>query len=254
MSSQQEIFESLLGELQREIRLEPRARNKDHENLTLQHFLEHGRKTEDHDLWRECHMLEEMVAIANRRFLALNPQKKRELELKEILENKETTASSIEFRLLYEYEQDIDSCGRSQQEIDGTTTRYPSISRVELETLAAENYLFTTWGITKKQATTKPNRPDITAGSKRQNANPVLSWEEFAEELKKDFHSDTTIRKAAQRTIDDYHGKQQDPWPMGGCAAEYQIVDPKTKRNREHPTPASCKYQRISQDKTLNAR
>ena len=199
-------------------------------------------------------MLAEMLAILNRRFLALNPHKRREAELKEILTSATAPLGSDHFEMLYKYEQEIDLDGRTEQEIDGTTTRYPNIGRPELEILAAENYLYATWGIARKQATRQASQQEANDKSKSQNTNPLLSWKEFKGELKESFHSDTAISKAAQRSIEDYHGKQEDPWPMGGCASEYQIVDPEIRKNKDRPTPSSCKYQKISQDKIPNAK
>ena len=250
----EQLFESLQSELQREIDMEPNDRNKKYKEFTLQHFLEHGRKTEEHDLWRECHMLAEMASILKRRFLAHNPHKRREAELKEILTGTTEPLSSDHFKRLYDYEQGVDLDGRSQQEMDGSKIQYPSIDRLELEILAAENYLYETWKITRKQIITKTSRPGLIEENKKQNTNPIMNWRELSKELKKAFHSDAAIRKAVKRSIDVYHGKQDTPWPMSGCASEHQIVATEIKRNKEHPTPASCKYQRISQDKILNLR
>ena len=249
MTNPKESFESLQRALQEEKRLQPKARSNEYEEITLQRFQEHGRTTEDHDLWRECHMLEEMIAILDRRYLALNPHKKRQLEFKRL-----SRESASAFEIHIKYQQEVDDEGRADEEIDNSmTTRYPAIERRDLEIQAAENYLHATRAIARKQATPKTTQQEITVGNKSQNTNPKMSWKEFADELKKDFQSDTTIRNAVKRCISDNYGKQPDPWPIGGCASEYQIVDPKIKSNKEHPTPAVCKYQRISQDKKPNA-
>ena len=247
MTCPKEAFENLKRELQQETRLQPKDRSKEYERITLQHFLERGRRAEDHDLWRECHMIEEMIAILNRRYLALNPHKKRQLELKQL-------SRESAFETHVRYQQEVDDEGRSTEEIDNRmATMYPCVERRDLEIQAAENYLHATRAIARKQIMPKTNRQDTAVESEDPNANPKMSWKEFADELKKDFHSDTTIRNAVKRCISDNHGKQPDPWPIGGCASEYQIVDPKIKSNKDHPTPAFCKYQRISQDKQPNA-
>ena len=54
MTNPDNNFKVLQDELRKEARLEPKNRSKEYENLTLQYFLEYGRRTEDHDLWREC--------------------------------------------------------------------------------------------------------------------------------------------------------------------------------------------------------
>jgi len=248
MTNPKKTFENMQRALQKEKEWPLKDRIKEYEALTLQRFQEHGRTAEDHDLWRECHMLEEMIAILSRRYWALNPHKKRQLEFKRL--SKES-ASALE---IHEYQQEVDDEGRTDEEIDNSiTTRYPAIERRDLEIQAAENYLHATRVTTGKQKTPKTTQQDIAIENKSQNANPKMSWKEFAGELKKDFHSDTTIRNAVRRCISDNHGKQPEPWPIGGCASKYQIVDPKVKSNKDHPTPAVCKYQRISQDKKPNA-
>lgn len=249
MTNPKETFENLQRALQEENRLQPKDRSKEYEELTLQRFQDHGRTTEDHDLWRECHMLEEMIAILDRRYWALNPHKKRQLEFKRL-----SRESASAFHEIHEYQEEVDDKGRTDEEIDNSmTTRYPSIERRDLEIQAAENYLHATRAINQKQTAPNISIQEVTAKNKDLNANPKMSWKEFADELKKDFHSDTTIRKSVERCISDNHGKRPDPWPIGGCASDYQIVDPEIKSTKDHPTPAFCKYQRISQDKKPNA-
>lgn len=247
MTCPKEAFENLKRELQQETRLQPKDRSKEYEEITLQRFQEHGRRAEDHDLWRECHMIEEMIAILDRRDLALNPHKKRHLEFKQL-------SRESAFEIHVKYQQEVDDEGRTDEEIDNSmTTRYPAIERRDLEIQAAENFLHAKRAVARTQTTPKTPQQDVTVENKSLNTNPKMTWKEFADKLKKDFHSDTTIRNAVSRCISDNHGKRPDPWPIGGCASEYQIVDPKIKSNKDHPTPAFCKYQRISQDKQPNA-
>ena len=54
-----------------------------------------------------------------------------------------------------------------------------------------------------------------------------------------------TIRNAVNRSIDDGHKKVCLPWAIGGCASEYQIVNYQIKDKKLHPTPVTCKYQKI---------
>lgn len=247
MTNPKESFESLLRALHNEKGLQPKSRSKEHEELTLQYFLDHGRSTEDHVLWRECHMIEEMIAILNRKYWALNPHKKRQLQAEQL-------ARESAFEIGVKYQQEVNEDGRTDKETDNsTTTIYPDTERKDLEIQAAENYLYAIWGITRKQATRKTSQYETTDQGKSQNNNPVLSWEEFKKRLKKDFHTESAITKAAERCIKLHYGKQKDPWLMGQCATGYQIVTPEIRRGKECPTPAFCKYQEISQDKTLDA-
>jgi len=170
MTDPKETFERLQCELRQETKLQPKNRSKKYEELTLQHFLEHGRSTEDHDLWRECHMLEEMIAILNRRYLALNPHKRTELELKQI-------SSESTFDIFSKYQEEVDEEGRSDEEVDDNmATMHPDLKRSELEILAAENYLNKTWGTQRKRRanTTSPEqRVDEPKAGK--NPNPPVS-------------------------------------------------------------------------------
>ena len=165
MTDAKKEFELLQEEIRREVGLEPAVRSKEFEPITLKYFLEHGKRTEDHDLWRECFMHEEMLAILNRRFNALNPHKKGEAEYEPVnteVAKKEAKAAKAnskyimtdrEFQILYRYTQEIDKDGRTHEEIDKITlTKHPDINRLDLEVQAAENYITTKWGIARKQS------------------------------------------------------------------------------------------------------
>jgi len=80
------------------------------------------------------------------------------------------------------------------------------------------------------------------------NQNPILSWSELLKELETPNVSADTISKAVRRSISQEHKRVSTPWAIGGCASGYQIVDDQVKDNKEHPTPASCKYQKIAID------
>jgi hypothetical protein len=246
MTNQDKTFQALQDELRRECRLEPKDRNREYEHLTLDYFREQGKRTEDHDAWRECHMHEEMLAIMNRRFMALNPHKKREAEIMQLTTKPTKEWTEEQLNALYRYEQEIDDEGRSLKELEGKfTTRDPAISRQELEVQAAENYLEETWGIKRKQAASPPLQDKINEKAASKNPNPVLSYKELQNELRKAPHSYAAIKQAVDRAIKDGKELGEQPWPIGACAAEYEIIEAEPKKGKDHPTPAACKYQKI---------
>ena len=205
-------------------------------------------------------MHEEMLAILNRRFNALNPHKKGEAGYKSA--NKEVAKKAVEsanadskyimtdreFQILYRYTQEIDEDGRTQEEIDKTTiTKFPNLSRLDLEVQAAENYIATKWGIARKQSSEK-EAEESKSKERITNQNPVLNWSELLKELESPNVSADTIGKAVGRSISKGHKRVSTPWAIGGCASRYQIVDDPVKDNKERPTPASCKYQKVAID------
>jgi len=255
MTNQDKTFQALQDELRRECRLEPKDRNREYEHLTLDYFLEQGKRTEDHDAWRECHMHEEMLAIMNRRFMALNPHKKREAEIMQLTTKPTKEWTEEQLNALYRYEQEIDDEGRSLKELEGKfTTRDPAISRQELEVQAAENYLEETWGIKRKQAASPPLQDEIHEKAASKNPNPVLSYKELQRELHIIHNSNNertkksrnfAIKEAVDRAIKAGNKLAKLPWPLRGCAAGYEIREAEPKKGKEHPTPAACKYQKI---------
>jgi len=124
MTNPDKTFDLLQDEVRREARVEPKYRSKEYENLTLQYFLEHGKRTEDHDQWRECHMLEEMLAIMDRRFMGLNPRARREVELYQAPAGANGKWSEEQLSAVLRYEQDVDQDGRSEKEVDGGRARH----------------------------------------------------------------------------------------------------------------------------------
>ena len=246
MTNPDNNFKVLQDELRKETRLEPKNRSKEYENLTLQYFLKHGRRTEDHDLWRECHMLEEMLAIMDRRFMALNPHKRRQQELNQVPAGAEGEWSNEQLNALYEYEQTVNQEGLTEKEIDsGRATLYPVISRQGLEIQAAENYLGVTWGIKRTQEGEPPSHSKIQQKAIAKNPNPVIGYKDFQKELQKAHNSYDAIKQAVDRAINDGQKQGDPPWPMSACAAEYQIVEAEARDGFDHPTPAACKYQKI---------
>jgi hypothetical protein len=246
MTNPDKTFEHLQEELRKEADLEPKERSKEYENLTLQYFLDHGKRSEDHDLWRECYMLEEMLAIMNRRFMAHNPHERRKLELYQAPAGANGKWSEEQPHALHKYEQEVDQEGRSEKEIDsGRATLYPSTSRQDLEIQAAENYLEATWGIRRKQANKPPSQGEFQQKAIAKNLNPVIGYAELKKELQKAHNSYDAIRQAVGRAIKDGQELGKLPWPIGACAAEYQIIEAETRKGYDHPTPAKCKYQKI---------
>lgn len=249
MTSPKQTFESLCGELRREVNLKAENRSREFEVLTLDYFLEHGRKTEDHDLWRDCHMLEEMIAIMDRKFLARNPQIENRLRLKRRLEELAPDQESEQMRILHEYTDEVDEDGRTQQEIDGKKkAEYPDIDRRTLELQAAENYLHTRWGIKRKRADNTSPRKVARQKESSENTNPILSYKELQRELQKSFHTHGAVKEAVTRAISDGREIGDPPWPMGGCAKGYRITTAESKKGFDHPTPSACKFQKILQE------
>ena len=260
MTTPNNAFERLRDEIQKEATLEPKLRSVEFKEATLDYFLEHKKTTEDHDLWRECFMHEEMMAILKRRFNALNPHKKGEAEYEAA--NKEVTKKAAEagkadgkyimtereLQILYRCTQEVNEDGRTQEEIDKMTiAKFPNLSRLELEVQAAENYIATKWEIARKQPPEK-EAEEGTGKKQSTNPNPVLAWKELLKDLENPNISHDTIRKAVERSIIDGQKNGRPPWAIGGCASEYQIVDSQAKANIGHPTPGSCKYQKIAID------
>ena len=246
MTNPDNNFKVLQDELRKEASLEPKNRSKEYENLTLQYFLEYGRRTEDHDLWRECHMLEEMVAIMDRRFMALNPHKRRQQELNQILAGASKKLNDKQFVALHEYEEEVGNEGYSQMEADSEqATLYPDVRRHDIEIQAAENYLEATWGIRRKHTPTELAADDLPDKITKKNPNPILNLRELIKELEKVGYEDSAARTETTRSINKWFGKRKHPWPIGGCAAEYQIVESEIKEGKDKPTPAWCKYQKI---------
>ncbi len=248
MTTPSNAFELLQDEIQKEAKLESKHRSIEYRKETLEYFLEHQKTTADHDLWRECFMHEGMLVILNQRFDALNPHKKGEVEYESALAGSFNDMPDKKFQILYGYTQEVDENWGSQEEIDkATTTKQPNISRLELEVQAAEKYIVATWGIAKKQ----PSRIDAEERKSRKpvaNLNPVLNWEELKEELGSPNISVNSINKNVERNVKRCYKKVCLPWAIGGCVSEYQIVGHQLKDGIDHPTPDSCKYQKISLD------
>jgi isopenicillin N synthase-like dioxygenase len=195
-------------------------------------------------------MHEEMIAIMNRRFMALNPHKKREVVIMQITTKPTTQWTEEELDALYTYEQEVDDDGRSLKEIDEKcTTRDPAISRQELEVQAAETYLEETWGIKRKQTAKPPTQHRTHKRAIELNPNPELSFKELQHELQMIHNSYKAITEAVVRAIAKGVELRKDPpWPMEACAAKYEIVKAKPKKGKDHPTPAACKYKKIYEE------
>jgi hypothetical protein len=234
--------------IEKEARLEPKLRCHKYRRETLDYFLTCKKTTEDHDLWRECFMHEEMLAILNRRFNALNPHKKGEAEYETALAEGLISISDKQFQILYRYTQEVDESGRTQEETDKTAiTKLPNLTQLELELQAAENYIAIKWEIARKRPPEK--EAEESKGKKQStNPNPVLDWSELLKELETPNVSANTISRAIGRSISNGQKKGSPPWAIGGCASEYQIVDDPIKENQQRPTSASCKYQKIAID------
>jgi hypothetical protein len=241
MTNPKDTFEKLLEELQSEAKLHPKDMNKDYAELTLQYFLEHERSTEDHDIWRECHMLEEMIAILNRKYHAYNPHKAWEIKMKRLIAEGNVDA-------YFEYCQAVDCEGRTDEEIDNSRIiMYPFIERRDLEIWAAENYLRDTWGIQRKKQATTPLEQGVQEVKDSGNPNPILTYKELQTEFE-DADYDA-VKQAAARGINDGLIKGDPPWHLGGIAQKYQIVSFTILEKKTRPTPASCEYQKIDHER-----
>jgi len=246
MEKSNRTYEQLLKEIEVEANTEPKFRNAEYVQYTLDFFLKHDKTTEDHDLWRECYMHEELLGIMNRRFMALNPHCKRQSEIKAALKDDQLNGGN--FIMLCKYEQEVDTEGYTQKEIDvATKLRYPSINRRELEMQAAENYINAKWGTTRRIQMVE-KEPEEENQINIDNPHPVLDWENYRNQVVNKLNSDTKERNAVQRSIAKYFNKRPLPWPIGRRESEYQIVDYDINDKYDHPTPLYCKYQKIQFD------
>jgi hypothetical protein len=243
METNKKTYELLLKEINAELNTEPKDRKAEYTQYTLDYFLNHDRTTEDHDLWRECYMHEELLGIMDRRFMALNPHFKRQSKIMAAL--KDDKLNKDKWKILYEYEQEVDEERRTQKEIDASTKlRYPSINKRELEIQAAENYINAKWG-TGRRIQVVEKEPEEECLINTVNTNPVLSWQNYKNQVMNNLNSDSKERNAVQRSIEKYFNKQPLPWPIRERESEYQIVDYGNHEKRGRPTPRYCKYQKI---------
>lgn len=245
MMCSKQIFETLRGELCREVLLEAKDRSSEFERFTLSHFLEHGRRTEDHDLWRECYMLKEMIAIMDRKLLARNPQIESRLRFQRRLKELAPEQKSERIRILHEYTDEVNEDGKTQQEIDDEKPVYPDIDRRTLELQAAENYLHTRWGIKRKQTENTSIRKETRQKEGNENTSPLLSYKQIQQELQKSPNTYEAVKQAISRAISDGQKLGNPPWPLGGCAEGYRIMTAETRKGFNKPTPSSCKYQKL---------
>jgi hypothetical protein len=109
MTEEERQFSLLCIEIQAEIELQPKDRNNEHTKATLEQFLQCKRNRDEHDQWRECYMLSEILDIIKRRYQELNPHRARQTRI-------ESGIASWEEK--YEYTQEIDDTGISQEEAD----------------------------------------------------------------------------------------------------------------------------------------
>lgn len=245
MKNSGETFDELLKEISQELKLEPRQRGDEYAELTLKYFLKRGRSSEEHTIWRECHMHEEMSAILSRRFLQLNPHIERQIQIREASEQM-VAKDDQAYAKLVEYEQEIDLSGNSQRELDDKAkTKQPKTSRKELELQAAENYIFNKWQTRSSHADSTTESSIIEKLERNKDIIPEITFAQLKEELEKEHYSQDAIRKAIERAIKDSCNKKKKlPWEIGGCASEYQITAVEPKESRTLPTPRSCKYQK----------
>jgi hypothetical protein len=243
METNKKTYELLLKEIYAELNTEPNDRKAEYTQYTLDYFLKHDRTTEDHDLWRECYMHEELLGIMDRRFMALNPHFKRQSKIMAAL--KDVKLNKDKWKIIYEYEQEVDEEGRTQKEIDaGTKLRYPSINRRELEIQAAENYINAKWK-TMRRIQALEKEPEEEYQINIDNPNPVLNWKSYESQVVNELNNHTKEWHAVKRAIIKYYNKQPLPWPIRERESEYQIVDYSINGQKGYPTPSYCKYQKI---------
>jgi hypothetical protein len=240
MTEEARQFNLLCSEIQAEIEINPKDRNNEHARETLEQFLQCKRSRDEHDQWRECYMLSEMLEIIKRRYQELNPHRARQTRI-------ESGIASWEDN--YQYTQEIDDTGMSQEEADRKqATLYPALNIPQLEQLAAECYLVNKLGADPRQALPRSQtHSEETRDQLATNPNPIISFRQLQKELKKDHFSPGTIGKAIERSINSNFEKKARPWAIGGCVHEYEIVDYDIRSNKGIPTPAHCKYQKKRQ-------
>ena len=237
MTGEERRFNLLCSEILAEIELQPKDRNNEHAKETLEQFLQCNRSRDEHDQWRECHMLSQTLEIITRRYHELNPHRARQTRIESGIASWDET---------YRYTQEIDDTGMSQEEADRKrATLYPALNRLQLEQLAAEYYVTNKLGADAQQAI--PQHQTTTNGKVRElskNPNPVISLRQLQEELKRAHHSAGTIGQAIKRSIEVNFRRVDPPCVIGGCAKDYTIVNPQIAKNKAPPTPACCQYQK----------
>jgi len=240
MTGEERRFNLLCSEILAEIELQPKDRNNEHAKETLEQFLQCNRSRDEHDQWRECHMLSQILEIITRRYHELNPHRARQTRIESGIASWDET---------YRYTQEIDDTGMSQEEADRKrATLYPALNRLQLEQLAAEYYLTNKLGADAWQVIPKnPTPSEVIKGELATNPNPIISFRQLQKELERDHCSPGTIGKAIERSIKSNFEKKKRPWAIGGCVHEYEIVDYDFKESKKAPTPAHCRYQKKAQ-------
>jgi hypothetical protein len=237
MTNENADFELLLNDIQRDKSLRIKDRNNEFACSTLEYFNKCHKGAADHELWRECYMHDEMLNILTQRYYSLNPHLPRLAKFR----------STTDPQAVIEYEQEVDEDGLSDAECDTRqNTRYPNLNQKSLELLAAENYIFNKWGI---RAAHSALDEEAKAPSQKEifiNTNPILSWGNWVKELEPLSITTDCLNKAVKRCVQQNFGKTDLPWKLRGCGDGYLIVGlGEFKDNKNHPTPAVCKYQKI---------
>lgn len=238
MDKPKEEFIRLRNALTEEVELQPKGRNQDYRGRTLDHFKKHGLSQEDHDLWRESKMLDDMLRIMDCRFNALNPHA---LRIK-------TMERETDWNSLYAYTEEVDDTGKTLAQIDAERkVLYPAVDRQSLELLAAERFTNARCNAEKKTEPITPGKREISASGEDPNKNPMLTYKRLVEEWKSKHahYTQGAIQKAIERSIKENINQRDCPWPIDGCGSGYEIAKAPPRKGKEHPTPASCLYRRI---------
>jgi hypothetical protein len=236
MTNEKANFEFLFNDIKRDQSLCVKDRNHDFAGSTLAYFNQCSKGADDHELWRECYMQEEMIKILKQRYYALNPHLLRLAKFR-------TEANLYE---QMKYQQEVDDDGLTELRRDlRANTRYPNLDRKKLELLAAENYIYNNWGIRATGRAHNAEECTSDKGIARVNTNPVLTWRQFLKEFNPKFDEPGTIRKEVQRCTEEHYGNSDLPWAIGARAEGYLIVGMgEFRKNKNHPTPSVCKYQK----------
>ena len=235
-----EAFKLLQDDLLMELGLQPKERNKEYANLTQEKFLELGISAVAHLLWRDKDMLQGMLEIHSRLFRELNPHVAR-------IKKSEDGPS---FEHMYSYTQEVDDTGRTQEELDNLAKIiYPDIDRRQLELVAAEQYLHDTFGSKRSHTIQQPKQAASQAcNTTLENPNPVINFKDLCKKLKVYLHREDTVRKAVDRSIQACFNKRPLPYPIGGCASDYEVVDAMVRGASVKPTPKNCKFRLVCRD------
>ena len=199
-------------------------------NSTLNLFLQAGKSSFDHRVWRESKMLPEMIMLHQKRYIQLNPHESIEIQRRR---------HDLNFEDWIALEQEVDDEGLSATDyLERATTIAMTYDRKQLEIWSAEKWLNS--HLTHKAEEADENKP--------LPRNNYLTYQQLQEQIQETdpFASKGTIQKYAYRAIEKAHQKTQAlPVQLGGLAKKYQLVKlGELTQDEKQPNVKKCLYQK----------